>query len=133
MELTRMTCWSNNSKLDGFEPVFGYGGVIRTVGMTVAESIDMELPTLPQGWEWGKFMRMRDVKDSPDQKVTFWRSDEIIHFECFCSKEVWDHREGNCPVTRLKKAADDHVLQHGKLKGSNMLSKMINLYDRNWS
>jgi hypothetical protein len=89
----------------------------------------MELPILPDGWEWGQFMRMRDAKQGPARKVIFWRGDEVIHFDCHCSKDVWEIREENCPIKIIKAAAEEHA-RNGRLKGKNWLEQWINLHDR---
>jgi len=121
-ELTRLSHWKDRG--------YGYSGVITCVGLTVPESLDMELPVLPDGWEWGQFMRMRDAKEGPVRKVIFWRSDTIIHFDCHCTKEVWETREENCPIKIIKAAAEEHAQKAGKLKGKDWLAQWINLLDR---
>lgn len=127
--LTRTNHWEYESPYKGARATFGYFGTVTTVGLTVSESLDMELPKLPAGWTWGRFMRMRDAKEGLPRKVIFWRSDEIIHFDCYCSREVWQTRHENCPIAIISAAAEKHA-ENGKLKGRDWLEKWINLLNR---
>lgn len=127
--LTRMNHWEHTPLPKSTIGLRGYSGTIRCIGITVPESLDMELPVLPEGWFWQPFMRMRAAKEGPPRNVIYWRSDAIIHFGCFCLPDVWATREENCPLKIIKAAAEQHA-QQGKLKGRDWLEQWINLLDR---